>query len=79
LPSKPECHEARRCCVSNYYFSRCPADGEGYFHSTSFRGWPDQKFRDLVLRADNTLHTAVLKYLPGVYRNPHIYKKGDDS
>lgn len=71
-------HDGRRCCVSNYYFSRQPAEDDDYFHATSFRGEPHQKVADFVMRADNALRTTILKVLDGkVYRNPHIYKKDD--
>lgn len=66
----------RRCCVSNYYFSKLSPDAEDYFHATSFRGRPGEHLRDLVMRSDNALRTAVLK-LTGtkVYENPHRYKR----
>ena len=68
--------DERRCCVSNYYFSKVPPDVEEYFHATSFRGRPGELVKDLVMRGDNALRTAVLK-LTGtkVYQNPHRYKR----
>lgn len=65
-----------RCCVSNYYFSKASPENSDYFHVTSFRGRPDQKIRDLVLRADIALRTAVRKVFPkGIVENKHFYDK----
>jgi Rps23 Pro-64 3,4-dihydroxylase Tpa1-like proline 4-hydroxylase len=69
-------HEGRRCCVSNYYFSRQSPDESDYFHATSFRGEPGQVSADLVMRADNALRTATLKLLGDkVWTNPHVYNR----
>jgi Rps23 Pro-64 3,4-dihydroxylase Tpa1-like proline 4-hydroxylase len=63
-----------RCCVSNYYFSKHPAHDSEYFHVTSFRGRPEQKFRDLLLRADIKLRMAIRKLFPkGMVENKHFY------
>lgn len=65
-----------RCCVSNYYFSEFPADANSYFHVTSFRGRPEQPFRDLVLRGDIRLRMFIRKIFPkGIKENPHVYKR----
>ena len=70
-------HDGRRCCVSNYYFSRESPDGADYFHATSFRGEPGQLPADMIMRADNALRTAVLKLLGDkVWVNPHVYERG---
>jgi Rps23 Pro-64 3,4-dihydroxylase Tpa1-like proline 4-hydroxylase len=69
-------HDGRRCCVSNYYFSRQSPDDHDYFHATSFRGEPGQVSADLVMRTDNALRTAALKLLGSrVWVNPHIYRR----
>ncbi len=62
-----------RCCVSNYYFSKQPIDGEHYYHVTEFRGRPEQPVRDLLLRGDNWLRTMIRTRLPGAFKNPHYY------
>jgi Rps23 Pro-64 3,4-dihydroxylase Tpa1-like proline 4-hydroxylase len=70
-------HDGARCCVSNYYFSAVSPDAEDYFHATTFRGehaGPD----DLIMQIDNALRTKILKSLPGLYRNPHVYKRAED-
>lgn len=65
-----------RCCVSNYYFSSLPVGGREYFHVTSFRGRPEQRLRDLILRGDITLRMALRKIFPkGVRENPHFYRR----
>lgn len=67
-----------RCCVSNYYFSRHAVGDREYFHVTSFRGRPDQRLRDLVLRADISLRMLLRKAFPlGVRENPHFYDRKD--
>lgn len=64
-----------RCCVSNYYFAPAPAAGEGYFHVTSFRGRPEQPWRDLLLRADAALRMGIRRLFPkGIRPNPHVYR-----
>jgi Rps23 Pro-64 3,4-dihydroxylase Tpa1-like proline 4-hydroxylase len=65
-----------RCCVSNYYFSNSSLKPTEEFHITSFRGRPDQKIRDLVLRGDIWLRSTVRKiFKKGIIENPHVYKK----
>ena len=67
---------ANRCCVSNYYFSKHPVGDGHYFHVTSFRGRPEQRIRDLVLRADILLRSAIRTVFPkGIRENPHFYRK----
>jgi Rps23 Pro-64 3,4-dihydroxylase Tpa1-like proline 4-hydroxylase len=71
-------HDRRRCCVSNYYFSRVAPDEQDYFHATTFRGEPGQATADLVMRADNALRTTALKFLgEKVWVNPHVYNRDD--
>jgi Rps23 Pro-64 3,4-dihydroxylase Tpa1-like proline 4-hydroxylase len=65
-----------RCCVSNYYFSQVSPETTEYFHVTSFRGRPEQKMRDLILRADIALRMGLRKLFPkGVVENKHFYDK----
>ncbi len=73
--------DARRCCVSNYYFSRQSPDAEDYFHATSFRGEYGRGIADKVMQADNALRTAILNSPVGgkVYRNPHVYERDKDA
>lgn len=67
-----------RCCVSNYYFSKEPLLSSDEFHVTSFRGRPEQKTVDLLLRADNNIRMGIRKvFKKGVIENPHVYKKKD--
>ena len=70
-----------RCCVSNYYFSKSPVSSDHeYFHVTSFRGRPEQRARDFVLRADATLRNFVRRLFPqGVKKTTHHYDKGDKT
>lgn len=64
-----------RCCVSNYYFADEPLNQTDSFHVTSFRGRPEQALRDVVLRADVALRSAVRKvFKSGIRKNPHVYK-----
>jgi Rps23 Pro-64 3,4-dihydroxylase Tpa1-like proline 4-hydroxylase len=66
----------QRCCVSNYYFSKYPAQDQDYYHVTSFRGRPDQPLRDVVLIADNALKNGIMKSpLRYWIDNPHYYAK----
>jgi Rps23 Pro-64 3,4-dihydroxylase Tpa1-like proline 4-hydroxylase len=64
-----------RCCVSNYYFSPDPLGGADYFRVTSFRGRPEQPFRDALLQIDSTLRRAIRVIRPGGIRaTKHIYR-----
>ena len=68
--------EEYRACVSNYYFSDSPLKDSDGFHVTSFRGRPEQKLRDLVLRADRVFRQSIRKLFPkGVVKTDHLYKK----
>ncbi len=72
----PVVFEGYRCCVSNYYFSDKPMRKEDTFHVTSFRGRPENKITDLVLRFDAKLRMMVRKiFKKGIKENPHVYKK----
>jgi Rps23 Pro-64 3,4-dihydroxylase Tpa1-like proline 4-hydroxylase len=67
-----------RCCVSNYYFSRYPVGDTDYFHVTSFRGRPEQRLRDALLRTDIWLRMAIRRIFPqGIRENPHFYQQKD--
>jgi len=66
----------QRCCLSNYYFSPKPASANRSYHVTTFRGWPEQKFADIVMRVDSTMRFLVRKIGGGwLFKNPHVYKK----
>ncbi|AJP74799.1 2OG-Fe(II) oxygenase [Sphingomonas hengshuiensis] len=68
-----------RCCVSNYYFADEALKADDSFHVTSFRGRPEQKARDIVLRADAAARMAVRKiFAKGVVENKHVYKRDVD-
>ena len=68
--------DSARCCVSNYYFSDVPLKGNDKFHVTSFRGRPDQPFRDFILRADSAARMIIRKlFKKGIVETRHIYKK----
>lgn len=65
-----------RCCVSNYYFSETALKFRDRFRVTSFRGRPEQKLRDLVLRADIMARMTLRKlFKRGVVGTSHLYKK----
>jgi Rps23 Pro-64 3,4-dihydroxylase Tpa1-like proline 4-hydroxylase len=65
-----------RCCVSNYYFADEALRQDDSFHVTSFRGRPEQRVRDLVLRADSATRMLVRKVKSdGIVENPHVYKR----
>jgi Rps23 Pro-64 3,4-dihydroxylase Tpa1-like proline 4-hydroxylase len=65
-----------RCCVSNYYFSKKPVFETDKFHVTSFRGRPEDKFTDVILKIDTFLRMNLRKiFKKGIKENPHVYKK----
>lgn len=65
-----------RCCVSNYYFSKKPLFDSDKFHVTSFRGRPNEKWKDKILKIDNNIRMGLRKiFKKGIKENPHKYKK----
>ncbi len=67
-----------RCCVSNYYFSEIPWFNDSKSHVTTFRGRPEEKLKDKVLKADAFLRNQARKFFKkGLIENPHVYKKGE--
>lgn len=67
-----------RCCVSNYYFSQTSPEDRAYFHATSFRPEHASGLRDMAMRADNALRTAILSLTgAALFKNPHVYKRKD--
>jgi Rps23 Pro-64 3,4-dihydroxylase Tpa1-like proline 4-hydroxylase len=72
----PIVFEGYRRCVSNYYFANSPLLDSDRFHVTSFRGRPENKMADLVLRTDTFLRMCLRKvFKKGIKENPHVYKK----
>ncbi len=68
--------DKKRCCVSNYYFSKIPAEKESYFHVTSFYGRPEEAFKGVALTVDRKLRNFV-RNITGkrIVETKHIYKK----
>ncbi len=58
----PIVYNGSRCCISNYYFSDFPINKADTFHITSFRGRPNQKIRDLILKFDIKLRMLIRKF-----------------
>lgn len=72
--------DIERKCVSNYYFSNEPLASTDTFHVTSFRGRPENKITDLILKTDTWLRMNLRKiFKKGVKENPHYYKKGSKN
>ncbi len=70
--------DGNRCCVSNYYFSKIPAENSAYFHVTSFYGRPEEPLKNLFLRIDSFLRQAIRKVTgKRVVETKHIYKKNN--
>lgn len=68
--------QGKRCCVSNYYFSKNAAENEEYFHVTSFYGRPEEPLKDLILKADAGIRNFIRKITKKrVVETKHIYKK----
>lgn len=68
--------DGKRCCVSNYYFSKKPAESHEYFHVTSFYGRPEEPVKNVLLRLDAFIRQRIRK-LTGkrIVETKHIYKK----
>jgi Rps23 Pro-64 3,4-dihydroxylase Tpa1-like proline 4-hydroxylase len=68
--------DGKRCCVSNYYFSKKPAELSEYFHVTSFYGRPEEPIKNVILKADAFLRQTIRKILgKRLVETKHIYKK----
>ena len=48
-----------RCCVSNYYFSTSSPENRNYYHVTSFYGRPNELFKRLYGKIDNTMRQSI--------------------
>lgn len=72
----PVVFDGFRCCISNYYFSNSPVLDSDRFHVTSFRGRPENKFIDSILKLDTFLRMKLRKiFRKGIKENSHVYKK----
>ena len=72
----PVVYDGFRCCISNYYFSSEPLQQTDTFHVTSFRGRPENKVTDALLRLDTLLRMFLrTMFKKGIKENPHVYKK----
>lgn len=73
----PVLGEGPRCCVSNYYFSPHSPAGKEYFHITAFSGRPDQPFRRLLSRVDNSARTLLRKVARGGLGKTDLHRHGN--
>ena len=65
-----------RCCVSNYYFSESPLKNGDNFHVTSFRGRPEHKVTDFILRIDANFRMLIRHlFKKGIVDTKHRYEK----
>lgn len=67
-----------RCCISNYYFAATPPTKQAYAHVTTFRGRPEEPWRDWALQGDNWLRGAfrrVVRKGAGILESDHVYKR----
>jgi Rps23 Pro-64 3,4-dihydroxylase Tpa1-like proline 4-hydroxylase len=68
--------DGKRCCVSNYYFAKSPAENQDYFHVTSFYGRPEENVKGVVLKFDRNLRNFIRKITgKRMVETKHIYKK----
>lgn len=68
--------DGKRCCVSNYYFSKVPAENQSYFHVTSFYGRPEEPAKGIFLKLDRNLRNFIRKITgKRIVETKHIYKK----
>lgn len=68
--------DGKRCCISNYYFSKIPAENQSYFHVTSFYGRPEESVKSIFLKLDRNLRNMIRKITgKRVVETKHIYKK----
>ncbi|NRD20753.1 2OG-Fe(II) oxygenase [Winogradskyella eckloniae] len=78
--NKVNAKEASRCCISNYYFSPKALKPTDKFHVTKYKGRPGETVKNFILDTDAKLRTLVRKvFKKGIRKNPHIYKKDEES
>jgi Rps23 Pro-64 3,4-dihydroxylase Tpa1-like proline 4-hydroxylase len=70
----------RRKTISNYYFSKTSPTNEKYYNSTSFRGFPGETKKDIILRlnafARTTIKSATGNFI-GKYISTGYHRKED--
>ena len=52
-----------RCCIWSYYYLPYSAQPHNDNHVAAFRGRPEQKFRDLLLRADTFARQSLYRFV----------------
>jgi len=57
----PVLSKIKRCCVSNYYFSKQSPEDYEYYHVTSFFGRPEEKFNRIYGKFDNFIRNKFSK------------------
>lgn len=62
-----------RNCISNYYFTDYSPDLSDYEHVTTFRGRPEQVFRDILLKFDSFARNSI-RYFYKKQHTKHIKK-----
>jgi Rps23 Pro-64 3,4-dihydroxylase Tpa1-like proline 4-hydroxylase len=68
--------DGKRCCISNYYFSKIPAEHQSYFHVTSFYGRPEEAMKGAFLKLDRNLRNFIRKITgKRIVETKHIYRK----
>lgn len=68
-------HAGQRCCINNYYFSPQSPNAKAYTHVTSFRGRPEERLKDVILRTDTLLRNLAPRSLKSLIRKPQYFKK----
>jgi len=72
-------YNGTRCCISNYYFSDFSSKENQAFHVTSFRGRPEEKIYNIMLRFDSYVRMLIRKiFRYGIRNQSHIYKNKND-
>jgi Rps23 Pro-64 3,4-dihydroxylase Tpa1-like proline 4-hydroxylase len=65
----------QRNCISNYYFSTKSPAKENYFHVTSFRGRPEEFYKNILLQLDSLGRNFIRKLFPnGILKTKHRLK-----
>lgn len=66
--------DARRCCISNYYFSPHSPNGYETTHVTYFMARPEQKLRRIITKADSSLRTILRKVKKGGFAKKDVFE-----
>ena len=75
----------QRCCLWSYYYQAFSVQPHNDNHVAAFRARPEQRFRDLLLRADTFARQSVYRFVlergwvdPGVWAEDPLDARAEE-